>query len=201
MPKLTGVFEDLANLETLPVEEINKFLTEKVHIYDLENFLGNRILYPQTVPFSKRDMDIDLAILCAYMSLHQDLFFMVGLNRIVIPEKIELRFPPLANLVFFFPEIFKLRQVVELGIKKDSGQIVIAGSIISPNFDSKSSLTELKINGEVVKLDPHGMTYFESEKNINELEFSGQNLIVAGGSVGIVINQKSPPTLEKGEKR
>lgn len=192
MLKLTGIFEDLDSLDTLPIEDINNFLAEKEHIYILENYLGNRILYPQTVPVGKRDMEVDLAILATYMHNHQELFYMVGLKRIMIPEKVELRFPPLANLIFFFPEIFQLQEVVELAIKKESSQVEIIGTIITlPNRVGKSeSLSEIKINGELIKLDPHGMTYFESEKNSNEVELPKQTLTVAGGKIGIIINQK-----------
>ena len=192
MPKLTGIFEDLEGLDSLPIEDVNNFLAEKEHVYVLQNFLGNRILYPQTIPASKRDMEIDLAILCAYMRLHQEIFYMVGLKRIMIPEKIELRFPPLANLLYYFPEIFDLDEVVELAIKKESSQVVIIGSIISPKVgDPKSEkLTQVLINGQSIKLDPHGMTYFGTNQNSNEVELPNKTLTVAGGSVGIIINQK-----------
>jgi hypothetical protein len=187
MPKLTGVFEELFELDKLPIDEINRWLVEKEHEYVLENFLGNRILYPQTIPMTKRDMEIDLAILSAYMHIHPDFYYNVGLNRIIIPEKVEWRFPPLANLVFYFPEIFNLTEVVELAIKMESGQVIIVGTIVSPQAEK---LDKVKINGQLVKLDPHGMTYFETDKISNEIELPKATVTVAGGKLGIIINQK-----------
>lgn len=194
MPKLTGIFEDLTGLDSLSIIEVNRFLTDKEHVYVLENYLGNRILYPQTVPIGKRDMEIDLAILCAYMHTHQELFHIAGLKRIMIPEKIELRFPPLANLIFYFPEIFNLSEVEELAIKKESSQVMVAGTIITPRTKNSeiAKLSEIKINGQTVKLDPHGMTYFDSNKNSNEIELPTKTLTVSGGKIGLIINQKHP---------
>lgn len=186
MPKLTGIFEELAGLESLPIDEINNFLSPQEHFYVLENYLGNRILYPQTIPQSKRDMEIDTAILCAYMHTHQDLFINNGLRRVVISEKIETRFPPLANLIFYFPNIFHLESTVTIAVQREIGQIEVVGTIVTPS----ETLNKIKINGQEVNLNPEGMTYIESHEKNNEVELSNQVLTVEGGKLGIVINQK-----------
>ena len=63
MPKFSGLFDSFDNLEKINVENVASFLKNPPQLISLENYLANRILYPQTLPLTEENLEIDLAIL------------------------------------------------------------------------------------------------------------------------------------------
>lgn len=84
MAKLVGFFESFDNLDLIPVEEIAKKLKIRSQLIELENFLANRILYPQAVPTTSIDMETDEVILDMALKI----------NKIKkLPQNFKTRFP------------------------------------------------------------------------------------------------------------
>lgn len=63
MTKLVGFFESFDNLDLIPVEDIAQKLKIRSQLIELENFVANRILYPQAIPTTSIDMETDMVIL------------------------------------------------------------------------------------------------------------------------------------------
>ena len=62
MPKVSGIFEKFKDLEQIPIDDISRWLKPQPE-YFLENFIANRLLYPQVLPLTIQDLEIELAIL------------------------------------------------------------------------------------------------------------------------------------------
>src|SRR5687767_12024497 len=100
MPKLSGLFDSFENLDQIEAENLLPWLKAPPNPVQLENYLANKILYPQTLPLSEVDMKIDLAILREALKINgpkigeksnamlgDNPFLNVALRKIIIPEK------------------------------------------------------------------------------------------------------------------
>lgn len=187
-------------------------------INQLENYLANRILYPQAMPISRQDMQIDLAILREAIRINgpskikgstnpllgDNPFLNITLRKVIIPEKF-LRFvPDLPNLVWVFVDALLLSRRKEdvfgdlwtVEISGDSNEIV--GSILLPQFADSNALMELSIEGKLVKIKPGSLIVVPCPKNRCEIGFRfdrgkilGQKesaVQVYGGKLGLMID-------------
>lgn len=188
MPKLVGVFSNFKDLEKLTADDLNRWLKYKENPFYLENFIGNRILYPQVIPISLRDLEIDLAILREYIRLHPESIYNPNSKKMMIQEELEIRFPPLAKLVAAILDVIMLEGATPITIKRLSGAIDVVGTIIAHTPQSQG-FTEVKINGQSLALEINTITILPSKEERVTVQV-GNNLpiIVAGGTLGIVID-------------
>lgn len=84
MAKLVGFFESFDNLDLIPVEEIAKKLKIRSQLIELENFVSNRILYPQAIPTTSIDMETDIVILDMALKINKEK---------KLPKNFKTRFP------------------------------------------------------------------------------------------------------------
>ena len=70
MPKLPGLFDSFDNLDQISPEAVATWLKPVPEFSHIENYLANKILYPQTVPLTEHDMQLDLSILREALKLN-----------------------------------------------------------------------------------------------------------------------------------
>ena len=70
MPKLSGLFDSFDNLDQIDIDSLILWLKNKPSSIQLENYLANKILYPQITPITADEMKIDLAILREILRLN-----------------------------------------------------------------------------------------------------------------------------------
>ncbi len=86
-----GLFDSFDNLDTIPPEAIASRLKNPPQFSQLANYLANKILYPQALPMSALDMQLDLAILSEALSKRRlavagNPFLNMSSGNTVIPE-------------------------------------------------------------------------------------------------------------------
>lgn len=188
MPKLVGVFSAFKDLEKLKAEDLNQWLKVKENPYYLENFIGNRILYPQVVPISIRELEIDLAILREYIKLHPESVYNSRTKKLILEEELEIRFPPFAKLIAVILDVLDLEGPTSVLVKRLSGTLEIVGTIIAFT-PSNQGFTEVKINGQVLALETSTVTILPNQEKAVMVQLDDSTaLSVAGGSLGIVID-------------
>lgn len=199
MPKLSGLFDSFDNLDQIVIEDIAKWLKHPPQLIQLENYLANRILYPQTVPMSEVDMQIDLAILREAIRINgpggdklsstnpllgDNPFLNITLRKILIPEKFLNHIPDLKTLTWVFVDaLLYNRQKMDwfqdlwtVELRGDSDEIV--GSILLPQFNDSKALVELSVEGKTVKIRPGSLVVVPCPKNRCEIAFK-----FAGGKI------------------
>lgn len=190
MPKLSGIFEQFKNLDQIPIENITRWLKSQPP-HTIENFLANRLLYPQVVPISLQDVDIELAILREALVGERSTF--ATDKKITIPEELINRFP-MDKLIEIFIDTFKPLGVVQ--IMRDQEVI---GSFIKLNFGNLNEI-EFLIEDKKVKIKKgqlmvvacpaHCHINFKSEKPIIEDKKEGP-LEMFGGKIGLIFDGRS----------
>lgn len=120
MNKLIGVFENFRYLDQIPTSDISKWLKTKVKETDLENFIGNRIIYPQALPISNLELEIDLAIFREALKRQPEVLFDRRLNKIIIPTEFEQRFGSFERLIKAITEVLILKKNTQIYLKEGS---------------------------------------------------------------------------------
>lgn len=152
----TGLFGCFDYLDQISIEAIASWLKPQPQLLQLENYLANKILYPQTIPLTQLDAKIDLAILREALKmsrsqtkirkangmLGEDPFLNITLRKILIPGRFLNYVPDLKSLVWAFIDALLLdrsrkdwyQDVWTICLTDDIDEVV--GSLILPQFDN-----------------------------------------------------------------
>ncbi len=218
MPKLAGLFDSFDNLDQLDISSLNSWLKNPPQTIQLENYLANKILYPEAIPMTEYDMKIDLAILREALRMNGpklagqntnsllggNPFLNITLRKILIPERFLRYVPDLASLTWAFVDGLLGNRKKEdwfedlwtIVLVDDVDEVV--GSIILPQFADKSSEMELSISGNSYKIRPGNLSIVPCQKDRCEIGYKVRNgkilgkaesaLQVYGGKLGILVD-------------
>lgn len=208
MPKLAGLFDSFDNLDQIKTEDIARWLKPQPQISYIENYLAQRILYPQTVPTGASDMKIDLAILREALRSNTILgdkpFVNVTLRKILIPSRLLNFIPDLPTLTWAFVDgllfdrsrgdFFEDLWTVE--VRGDIDEVV--GSILRPQFKGEGGMLQLTVEGKTYQVKvgtlmviPCSPKRCEASFSFKDGKFLGKKdlaIEVYGGRLGLIID-------------
>lgn len=213
-----GLFDSFNNLDIILAEDIASWLKPVPQLDQLENYLANKILYPQSLPQTASDMQIDLALLREALKLNgpnpvltntnallgDNPFLNITLRKILIPLEFVNFVPNLASLAHAFIDAFLLNRKKEDWFE-DLWTIVltddvdeVAGSVILPQFAGPEGLMNLKILGLNYEIRQGSLTIIPCHKDRCEIAYNIQNgkvlgktesaVEVAGGKLGLIVD-------------
>lgn len=204
MPKITGIFDLFDNLESIPIEDIARWIKPVPNPIALENFVANRILYPQALALSLQDMSIDMAILREGLSRNR-IFFDEKTHKIIIPESFNNRAPSLAQLAWVFIDAYLIGWV-----PKNPGQNIFTvllrsddrdqpiGSVILPEFSNGQGVVDITVNDKKFQVKQGGLTAIPCNLNhcIINYQVTQGNILgvpegsiqIAGGLLGVIVD-------------
>lgn len=189
MPKLTGVFGNFEGLDSLTADELNQWLKSKEQSYFIENYLGNKILYPQSIPSTMQDLEIDMAIFREYIRRSPQLVISPKNKKMVIPEEFIVRFPPIQKLISIILDVVTLSTITPISIARFNGMVETVGTVVSIINQNKEGFTDVNVNGQLLKLEVGSVTILPNkEQNIIIQVEKNQPIKVNGGEIGVVID-------------
>ncbi len=218
MPKLQGLFDSFDNLDQIDIGLVASWLKSPPTPIQLENYLANRILYPQTVPVTKFDMEIDLAILREALRINgpksnqekssllgNNPFLNTTLRKIIIPESFLLYVSNLVNLAWAFVDGLLLSRQGRNDWFEDLWTVVVAGdsdevvgSVLLPQFDSLDDFMDFSLLDKNYKIKAGSLTILSCPKDRCEIsyKFSKGKVLgkkesaveVYGGKLGLMID-------------
>lgn len=188
MPKLSGIFEQFRYIDQIPQSDILKWLPHALQEHTLENFIGNRIIYPQTVPTTKLELEIEMAIFREAVKRQPDVFYDANKKRISIPEEFELRFGTSENLVRCLVESLSFLGVTSIYIKRQLGTDLV-GSIVSLNNLTPTAVVNVSINNQVMGIKNWQANFLPFRDKHLIVKFAGSaDLVASGGPLGLIID-------------
>ena len=191
MPKLTGIFEEFKELERVPVEEIKKWLKFKVEPHNLENFIANRVLYPQTVPVTLEDLLIDLAILREIVNREPSRVFNGVLNRLTIPGELIGRFGDLRKIVAAILVIISLKNITQVFLKTNTALMPV-GSILTPVNLPALPVVGVYLDGKFTNLKMGDLAFVTvPQKHIRVRIANLSEILATGGTLGTIIDLRN----------
>lgn len=217
MPKVVGLFDSFDNLDQVLAEDVASWIKPVPQIVQIENYLANKILYPQTLPITDYDMKIELAILREALKLNgpkdndkkgnsllgDNPFLNITLRKILIPARF-LRFVPnLAILTWVFIDALLLNRKKEdwfqdlwtVILTDDTEEIV--GTVILPQFNAGGTMEfflpdkNYKIQSGSLQVIPciSGRCNISYKLNNGKILGKSENVIeVCGGKLGLIID-------------
>lgn len=191
MPHLSGVFDQFPGLERVSIEQLLAWISQKPDVHIVVNFLGNRILYPQTIPLTKEEMELDFALLKAGIRLKPSLVFQPQTNKIVIPKLFVERFLPLKTMVLSIIEGINPKGV-HLIYYKDGSQLKILGSVISPlnpqKLSSDGKTVNVTIGKQIQTLPLNAISVIKPSVADAKILLGNEEFKAPGGAVGLVVD-------------
>lgn len=185
MPKLSGVFEFFRDLDKINLSHLAK---SKGQIKSIENFIGNRILYPQTVPLTKLDLRLDFAILAEGLKDQSQVIYNKWSRKIVIPEDLETRFPTLFDLVKLIIQCINPKGVTDLYLRNKLGSNLI-GSIVTPRTLTIEDLGNILVNDKKINLQFGSVAIIPSKERHLSIKIGKNDAVSAsGGSLGVLVD-------------
>lgn len=191
MSKLLGVFDLLPDLDKITDEEILTVLKTQIDHHSLENYLGNRIIYPQSVAVNKSELDIDFAILEVALNKHPEIVYKRNQNQVFIPYQFIPRYPPLTRLISIIITSLRPEQITQLWVSHNSGTELI-GSILPDTMLNRMRLGDLEnlmVKDELKKMVLGELNLLPVTDKQIKIKFSeGVEFDCFGGSLGILID-------------
>lgn len=216
MSKLPGLFDVFDNLDQIRIEDIARWLKPQLKLEYIENFLAQRILYPQAVPLTSDDMKIDLAIMRETLRLASpwdkspnpllgdNPFLNITLRKILISQRFLTFIPDLATLTWTFvdgllfgrsrKDFFEDLWTVVLEGETDE----VIGSVLLPQFKDKDGVLQITVSGKTHKICAGTLTLIPCPKSRCEVGFRVRSgkilgkedlaLEVYGGKLGLMID-------------
>ncbi len=207
MPNSSGLFDGFGNLDQIQASDVAKWLKPAPNLIVIEDYIANRILYPQTIPTNISDVTIDLAIVREVLkqsSQNRSTFLNIIMRRIMIPVSFLEYVPDLSSLVWAFIDglLFDrsrkdwFQDLWTVVLTGDIDEIV--GSIILPQFNTSNGLLEIRLSNSASKIRAGSLTVLHCPKNKCQIEYKiadgkilgkSENAVeVYGGKLGIVID-------------
>lgn len=218
MPRLPGLLDSFDNLDQITSEEIAFWLKPVPDYQLLENYLANRILYPQTRSISEHDMQIDLAILREILKknspkleaqkanslLGDNPFLNTTLRKILMPVELLNFVPNLLSLVQVFIDAFLSKRQRQdyfqdlwtLVLTGDIDEIV--GSALLPQFEGSGGVMNFKIQSKNYEIRQGSLVLVPCPKGRCEIAYKlrkgkllgrQENAFeVYGGKLGLVVD-------------
>lgn len=218
MPRLPGLFDSFDNLDQITPEEIASWLKPVPDYKVLENYLANKILYPQTRSISEHDMQVDLCILREALKkngpkpevqktnslLGDNPFINMTLRKILIPVEFLNFVPSLLNLVQVFIDAFLLsrqrqdyfQDLWTVVLTDDIDEVV--GSVLLPQFEGNGGVMSFKIQSKHYEIRQGDLMLVPCPKGRCEIAYKLQKgkllgrqenaFEVYGGKLGLVVD-------------
>ncbi len=216
LAKLSGLFDSFDNLDEIAIESISRWIKPIPQEIQLENYIANRILYPQTVAITALDMQIDLAILREAIRLNgpkknakdiflgNNAFLNINLRKLMIPDKFLNFVPDLATLVWVFIDALLLDKN-RVDVFEDLWTVVltdevdeIVGSLLLPRIESGTAEIEVSVMNQNYKIKAGSLMIIPCEPSRCQISYKlreGQvlgkaeaSLEVYGGKLGLVVD-------------
>lgn len=188
MPKLSGVFSQFKNLDKISPSALNRWLRIKKDPQFLINFLGNRIIYPQTIGVNPLDMEIDLAILREALKEEPQGFYFKEQKKIEVPIEFLQRFVPEFKLLAAIIDGISPDGLVEI-ILKGNGPKKTLASCFKPQISPEKNLIEALIGGKSFKLLPNTLTLIPCTGGEQSIKIDGLSEVKFNtGNLGIFID-------------
>lgn len=217
MAQLPGLFESFDNLDTIEASSLITWLKNPPTEVQLENYLANRILYPQTLPLTDVDMKFDLAILREALRINGpksgvkegpllggNSFINITLRKIIIPDRFLNNIPSPIDLTWAFVDGLLLNRRKEDWFE-DFWTVILAddidevlGTVLLPQFGSDADTMNLNLLGKDYKIKAGSLTVVSCPKDRCQIAYKfltgkvlgkkESTVEVYGGKLGLMID-------------
>ncbi len=201
---MPSFFQDLPNLHTLDPKNILLHLSGKFNLGQIENYLANKVLYPQIVPITQTDLVIEIAILKEVVRLDPTRFYNNQSHRIFVYPELLTLFPNPLHLVYLVLDVVRPLAMTTVTLKGEISRDI--GTYIKPQIKNPKGVVNIElreknvVTGKVFPLQIGSITPIPALFDKADITFSSNDatlfssnkidLEVAGGEIGIIVDTR-----------
>lgn len=196
MSKLAGHLSSFRDLDKISVQGLTRWIPHPPNPFYIENYLANRIFYPQTVPQTKEDQDLELAILREAL-IKNPSFFSNKEGKFLIPQSL-ISCTNLGQIVWAYLDVYKPKGLIRVFLKNQKTYTL--GTVLVPDVNKKEGLIELVIENKKYSVKIGNLEVIPCPKNYCDINFfsksarimgkNEESLEVFGGDLGIVVDAR-----------
>lgn len=193
----TDPFSIFKDLGVISPEEIIHWLPHSLNVFYIENYIANKIYYPQTIPQTKEDLALELAILRVLLSKTTQ-FYSQKESKFIIPESVVNYFPSLSQVIWAYLDVYPAKGVIKVVTKNQ--KLHILGTVIVPEITKKEGLVELLVEKKKYSIKLGDLTVIPCLSSRCDINFFSENakilgkneeaIEVFGGNLGLVIDTR-----------
>lgn len=188
MPKLSGIFSQFNNLHQLKAEEISFSLKNKLDLHLVENFIGNKVLYPQTIPTTKQDLEIEFLVLQEALKNEPSTIYDPNQRKLILNQEFFSRFMPTEKLIATLIDGLGIKDVVKIYFQVGT-TVSLVGSIVPLQSFLKQGEFNVLINNQKVNLPLGDIKILAYTDHHNRFKLNNQNeIVIPGGNLGLALD-------------
>lgn len=213
MPIQIGLFDSFDNLDSISAESLMQWLKPIPELHRIENYLANKILYPQTIAQTEFEMQMDLGLLREALKMNApkssnamlggNPFLNTTLRKLMIPTRFLNFVPNLPTLAAVFIDAL-LQDRPKQDFFTDLWTIVLAddvyeivGSVLFPQLN-EGGLMKLDLFGKKYEIKSGVFNILNCPKDRCEISYKIQKgsflgktesaIEISGGKLGLIID-------------
>ncbi|KKR81338.1 MAG: hypothetical protein UU73_C0003G0098 [Candidatus Daviesbacteria bacterium GW2011_GWA1_41_61] len=200
MPSFKSLLEYFPQLESIYPEKVIQWLKGQGSGQILENEMGNRILYPQTIPLSERELFLEMAILREALKVQPSKYYNRNLNRLFIDVDFLERFPDASSLVQAFVDALQPVGLVSLILRSENVGSKSVGTLLRPRILKPEGKVTLWVGNQKYDIEIGSFITIPSSLNHLTIKFDSpvakildhHKLVaeVSGGRLGVVVDTR-----------
>lgn len=200
MLKVTSLSDYFSKLEEIAVSDIQQWLSKPEDPTILENKIGNRMLYPQVVPQTAKDLAFDFAIIRKVIELNQTKFYNKNLKRIDIPEEFLQYFPDIQKLVAVFIDAVLPIGITSFWMKSYTLGRKNLGTLIRPENIQTGNLITISVAGRQYQIKAGSLVIIPIPQSKADMTFTSTSATLMGkkilsiqivtGQLGLIIDTR-----------
>lgn len=200
MLKTRGLFSYFPKLTNIEVAKVAFWLNCGNNPQILENKLGNRILYWQTIPITYDDLIFDLCLFREALKLQPQSFYNQNLKKIYIPEEFLEMFPNIQELAMAFVDSIGHLGISSIVTRFENVGVKNLGTLIKPEIFSESGSINIFVKGKSYQIKIGSLVIIPADSQKVDIKFESEvaklltkNSLIAevvGGVLGVIVDTR-----------
>lgn len=202
MLQFGGFFDHFPKTDSLAFEKVARWISKKYDPKLLENILGNKLLYPQTVPIDIDQLDFDFGLLRELIRLNPKAFSQKpNWKEVTIPAELVPYFPDFAKLALSFIDVLPLKDISTFYIQDlPKNHRVCLVSVLRPTPNQNFGSISLEIEGNKFQVNIGSVSKLTVPAKVVSVNFESKSatlfnketisIEVESGQLGIMIDSR-----------
>lgn len=200
MPSIKGLADYFAEFEEINTNDLQQWLSVQGDRVIFENRFANRLLYPQIIPQTAKDLSFDFIVLREIIKQNMTKLYHKNLKRVDIPEQFLAYFPDLQKLVRVFIDAVEPIGITTFWLKSDQYGSKNLGTVIRPDNLQVGGFVTIGLKGQQYQIKTGSLVIIPVPESRVDITFTAQRATLMGkkicmaqvvtGNLGLIVDAR-----------
>lgn len=187
------IYTFFSQIDSIPTEDISRWLKIRVDQFELINFIGNRMIYPNTVSITKQEVEVDLAVFREALKREPKKVYDGIKNRIFLSEELLLSLGDPIQVCLAISEVLALGLLTKVVVVTSEKRNLDLATIISLERGSLGPMS-IELDGIGQNVHPGKVTIIKPKQASIKLNIADQEAQISVGDLGIIFDLRKKYT-------